>query len=259
MSAEEMSKLWTTFQTQYRVSAAYEASVVLIDSTQPARAPLPVLKRGAVVAPGLMPPFPTLEEVTPPNQQPSARLGDVIAIAGHDLDGAPVVVRFATSRRAAPIDVAAKTASASAITVAIPNDAAGWPAGFYTASAVITRKGDPAAHVTNALPISIAPQITSALPMTVHPDANGDVVITLGCKPDVRPAQRAALLLGDREILAEPHDVQTKKLTFTIHAAPLGKHFVRLRVDGVDSLLVTFAGDPPAPVFDPKQQLEIAP
>lgn len=33
MSLEDVSKLWTTFQTQYRISAAYEVSVVLIESS----------------------------------------------------------------------------------------------------------------------------------------------------------------------------------------------------------------------------------
>ena len=46
MSTEEISRLWTAFQTNYRLSTAYEASVVLIDSTRPAPSPLPVLKRG---------------------------------------------------------------------------------------------------------------------------------------------------------------------------------------------------------------------
>jgi uncharacterized protein DUF4255 len=262
MSAEEMSKLWTTFQTQYRVSTAYEASVVLIDSAQPARVPLPVLMRGekdrgAVVAPD--PVLPTLEDVAPPNHQSSARLGDVITITGHHLEGKTVVVRFVTPRLAAPIQVAAKTASASSITVVIPDDAKNWPAGFYTVSVLIAKQGDPALHVTNALPLSIAPQITTAPPLTVKPDKNGDVAIKLDCKPEVLPAQAVALLVGDREVPAEPHAKQTTSVTFTMKAAPLGKHFVRLRVDGVDSLLVQFTGDPPAPAFDPEQQLEMAP
>ena len=46
-SIEEISKLWTGFATQYRLSVAYEVSVALIDSTQPARTPLPVLTRGS--------------------------------------------------------------------------------------------------------------------------------------------------------------------------------------------------------------------
>ena len=44
-STDELFKLWTAFQTNYRISTAYEVSVVLIDSRSSARAALPVLKR----------------------------------------------------------------------------------------------------------------------------------------------------------------------------------------------------------------------
>jgi len=46
MPLEELSKLWTAFQAPYRTSAAYQVSVVLIESTRPAKTPLPVLERG---------------------------------------------------------------------------------------------------------------------------------------------------------------------------------------------------------------------
>src|SRR5262249_23836140 len=46
LTIEEMSKLWSPFQTQYRLSAAYQVSVILIESTRPVRSPLPVLTRG---------------------------------------------------------------------------------------------------------------------------------------------------------------------------------------------------------------------
>ena len=42
LSIEEISKLWTAFQAPYRPSAAYLASVVLIQTTEPTAAPLPV-------------------------------------------------------------------------------------------------------------------------------------------------------------------------------------------------------------------------
>ena len=45
-STEEMSKLWSTFQSQYRISAAYQVAVVLIDSMREPKAALPVLRRG---------------------------------------------------------------------------------------------------------------------------------------------------------------------------------------------------------------------
>ena len=44
---DEISRLWATFCTGYRISASYDAGVVLIDNNQPFRAPLPVLARSA--------------------------------------------------------------------------------------------------------------------------------------------------------------------------------------------------------------------
>ncbi len=46
LSVEEISKIWGALQSQYRTTAAYHVSVVLIEAAQPARNPLPVLTRG---------------------------------------------------------------------------------------------------------------------------------------------------------------------------------------------------------------------
>ncbi len=46
MTVDDMSKLWTTFQAKYRISAAFQANVVLIESKQTIPAALPVLSRG---------------------------------------------------------------------------------------------------------------------------------------------------------------------------------------------------------------------
>ena len=48
LNTEEMSKLWTATQSHFRPTAAYMASVVLIEATEPVRSPLPVLSRGPV-------------------------------------------------------------------------------------------------------------------------------------------------------------------------------------------------------------------
>lgn len=86
-SVDELSKLWTAFQTNYRVSAAYEAAVVLIDSQAAARAPLPVLKRGAqdqgVIA--VTSAGPVLDQLTLPHAQSAARLGDDLVLSGRQL------------------------------------------------------------------------------------------------------------------------------------------------------------------------------
>lgn len=46
ISVEDKSRLWGTFQTQYRVSVAFEVSVVLIDSVRQPKTALPVTRRG---------------------------------------------------------------------------------------------------------------------------------------------------------------------------------------------------------------------
>ncbi len=83
-SPEEMWKLWTTFQTPYRVSMGYEVTVVLIDTRTPARASLPVLQRGeadrGVTAVARA--APSLKEIGYPRSQPAVRLGEDIVIAG---------------------------------------------------------------------------------------------------------------------------------------------------------------------------------
>src|SRR5207244_4279127 len=113
-----------------RPSVVYEASVVLIEGKYPARSPLPVLTRGpqdrgVFSQPDLTPPFPTLLAVTPPNQQPGAKLGDLVTIQGHHLDGDSVVVRFSNPRLRVTNDLTPQPgATATEIRVELPNDAA---------------------------------------------------------------------------------------------------------------------------------------
>ena len=71
LTIDELSKLWTGFSMQYRLSAAYEVGVALIESTRGTQAGLPVLTRGpgdqgVAAQSNLLPPEPTLTGVTPP-------------------------------------------------------------------------------------------------------------------------------------------------------------------------------------------------
>jgi hypothetical protein len=128
LSVEEIFRLWSGFQSQYRISVAYEVSVVLIDSTQPTKTPLPVLtrgrdNRGANVQPDPLP-FPTIFNIrlenqkprlrrgpvaTPddPNipQQPVALLGETLIISGNRLDGDKVTVMLMLQRLSQPIKI----------------------------------------------------------------------------------------------------------------------------------------------------------
>ena len=251
ISLDEMSKLWTTFQTQYRVSTAYQVAVVLIENRQPTRAPLPVLMRGeadagVVVEPSLLPPFPTLTDVRPPGNQPSARLGETLTLAGHHLDGTNREVRFRNARLDDPIDVPVASATATEWTVNLPNALADWPAGYYTLAPVVQRRGESTRRVSNELAFALAPAMQLP-PTSVTRDAvSGIVTVVLSCSPEVRPAQRVAMLVGEREVPAEPHPAQTGTLTFVADELDPGDYFVRLRVDGVDSRLIDRSVSPPA-------------
>jgi hypothetical protein len=272
LSIEEISKLWTVFQTQYRVSAAYAASVVLIDPTLPSRSPLPVLNRGrdhlgpeAVVGPG-----PFLARVAPdvdrpgdtppnPDRPPApvpARPGDRLLVSGGGFTGGEVKVRFDHRLLPQPVEVAPTgRATPSWHTVDLPN----LPAGF-TRVAVIVRRPDRDGVTTNPwtsqeMPLAVAPVIT------VSPTAAGAGAINLHLtvKPAIIQGQPVTLLWGDEQIPAPKSFAGGSTLTFAVRGKANTTYTVRLRVDGVDSVPLT--QPPPGGAlqlaFDPNQQVKV--
>ena len=269
MAVEDFSKLWTTFQVGYRISAAYHVSVVLIESTRSSRTPLPVLTRGADdtgvnAQADLVPPFPTLTSVSPvvqpPGSESSAVLGNDLLVTGHDLDGTNVSAEVSHPRLPNPVALPAPSnATATAITVNLPNQPQNFPAGIYTISVSVIRPGETLKRTTNALPFAVAPQVLSNPAINAVRNVS-EITITLACSPEVLPTQRVALLLGGDEVSAAPHSVTTGSLTFIAKDDPPGKfaagdYFVRLRVDGVDSLLIDRSVQPPK--FKSSQKVSI--
>jgi hypothetical protein len=256
-NSEEMSKLWSALQARYRPTAAYQVSVVLIESQKGAKSALPVLTRGAVdattqrergvsVQGQLTAPFPTITSVIVPDRQPSAQLGETLTLEGHHLEGVNARVRFSNARLPAALEVPPLAGgTATRLQVTVPNDPAQWVAGLYTVAAQVQRPGETSQRTTNELSLSLAPSIATPLPLSVGRDANGDATITVTCRPEVRPQQRVVLIMGDREIAAQPHPSQTNSLSFLVKKATPGTSFIRLRVDGVDSALVNRAVSPP--------------
>jgi Pvc16 N-terminal domain len=267
MGLEEMSKLWMVFQTQYRITAAYEVTVVLIDSRSPVKAPLPVLKRGekdrgATVVTGAAP---GLDEIRPPGSQLAMRLGEDVTIRGSALTVNDTKVRFTSLRLKDPIELAPRAGpSQGEISVHIPDEAddaqafSRWVPGFYAVGLVRQRAGSPII-TSNELAFGLAPRIT------VAPNAasTGDE-ITLTCKPRIAvDQQRVLVLFGDRQLaptdVTNPADLkQPTKVTFDVPDVTAGDYVVRLRVDGVDSIPVEHAGTPPVPSFDPAQKVTVA-
>lgn len=265
MSADDISKLWTAFGAKYRPSACYTVSVALIESKQPARSPLPVLTRGVDdrgvrVQASMDPPFPTLTNVIPPQAQTAARLNELVTLEGVHLDGEAgdtVTVLLKHPRLSAPLQVAPQAgATAARLQFQVPNDAANVPAGLYAVSVGFLKAG--ALYRTSSeLGLALAPNKTTLAPANPVRNGDGDVTLTATCAPQVWRGQRAALLLGAREVSAEPFaGDKTASLTFIFRDIPAGDYFVRLRVDGVESILIDRTVTPP--VFDTTQQITIA-
>jgi hypothetical protein len=271
LSLDELSKLWTGFQTQYRPSAAYEVSVVLIESSRRPRTPLPVLTRGpadegVISQPDLLPPFPTLTSIRFEANQPAARLGEDLTLVGHHLGADSVTVCCTNRRLEVTNELPVAGGTGEAIKVSLPHAPADWPAGFYVVEAVIHRAGE-VHRTTNALSFALAPRIE--LPLVPVPRTNGDIILDLNCEPQIREGQQVALLFGDREIA--PASASTPEppggpppptdpdapttLTFHISGVEPGEYWLRLRVDGVDSLLVDRSTA--LPQFDPSQKVTV--
>jgi hypothetical protein len=281
MSFDEMSKIWTSLQTHYRTSASYQASVVLIESRRARRTPLPVLTRGrrdqitgrepgVFVQPDLLPPVPTLSSIVPPHEQIAARLGEAVEIRGVRLDADQAIVRFSDPRTLEFVELQAVVTS-TRLTVQLPTgpglggadptlgtDSDNWRCGVYQVTARLTTGLDPE-RTTNALPMALAPTLVSISAATV----GGVTTFTAHCLPPLHSGQRASLIVGERELLLlvpDPPPADPPPFTDTLEFA--GKDFtsgstpfVRLRIDGVDSLLVDRSTTPPR--FAPGQQVAI--
>jgi hypothetical protein len=174
---------------------------------------------------------------------------------GDRLDGTNVGAVFNHPLWTAPVEIAIPAgpdATATQVNVTIPNQPATWPAGFYTVWVAVQRPGDSFRRVTNQLALAMAPSITIA---PASAPAASNITYTATVAPDVRPEQRASLLLGSQEVLADAHPAQTGTLTFQSGPITAGDYFVRLRVDGLDSLLVDRTVTPP--VFNPAQKVTV--
>lgn len=272
LSIEEVSTMWSAFQVPYRISAAYEASVVLIESNVSTKAPLPVLSRGfnndgSLVQTGLIPPVPTLESLSWPSQplgsQPSITLGEPLTLCGHHLKQGEKLtfLELTNSKLNDPIEQAVPLPT-DKFTVNLANDISNdWVVGFYTVSLRYGEGG--LAESSNQLAIAIAPQIILLLP-TSRTVANK--TLTLTCQPPVKEGQQVSLLLGSHTvpldpefqatIQSSPNPPSSNALSFNLSALDAGSYKARLRVDGIDSHLVTITAEGRL-TYDPQYEFTI--
>jgi hypothetical protein len=265
LSVEEMSKLWTAFQTQYRVSAAYMVSAVLIESTKAAPSPLPVLRRGeedkgmAVFSESM----PYITSVLPPEYQPGVRLGEILLIRGERLN-AGMKIKVSSNFIDEPLILDSLPGGTSnEIQVQLRNEQddpdalSKWAPGFYTL-AVIKSMDESRPLTSNELAFALSPSIALA-----SDKVNIGELLKVVCKPRLRPNQSVFLIIGDNQISPETLDTPEEKneptsLEFRVPDIKKKIYTVRLSVDGVHSIPVPEGSAPPWIEFDPKQKVTVS-
>lgn len=266
LSTEEMSRLWTAFQAKYRPSAGYLVTAVLIQANQPARTALPVLTqgeddRGPRAIGELVPPYPTASRLVLPGNALAAELGSEVVIEGHSFAGdngdpasAEVTVLLLNERWGILAETTIPPAARDDVHVrfTVPNDPANLPAGLYRLAVRVNPTGTPdEARTSNELPLLVAARITTALPGNFPAG-----LVTLDVTPEIRPGQRAELIVGAAARPAKAFTAATSQLDFDLAEIPPGGYPVRLRVDNVEGVFID-VGDKKRPKFDPQRTINI--
>lgn len=241
LSLDELSKLWSVyFQTQYSLSVAYQATVVMIESEDSTHAALPVRARNIYVAPFRQP---LIEDLRSTDAGQPVISSSTMIVKGNRLQGdiTKIVV--------GGIDATANivTASDNEIILTLPEGVRAGVQGLQVIHPYLI--GTPAVEHTgvasNLAAFVLHPTITSITP------ASGEITVKL--KPPVSQKQRASLLLNELSppstraaraysFDSAPHNraadpPETDTLTFPIAGVPLGNYLARVRVDGADSPL----------------------
>jgi len=258
---DEISRLWATFSTGYRISASYDAAVVLIDNTRPFRAPLPVLARstGDTGPVALAATAGLLTLAAPPAGQSGARPGDTVLLTGRGL-GAVAQVQVSGGALAAPRTLPAAQAGSGAVSFTMPPDAAApdgpaLPAGILTVTAQVTGANG-AVLGSNSVPLAAVPLLTSKAPLTAKL-SGGSATVRVPCSPPVLPRQTVALVAGDAIVAGDTGAAGSRprrSVDFTLTGIAAGTYVIRLRVDGQDSMPVL----PGQTTFDPAQTLVLS-
>jgi len=250
LSTEEISKLWTAFSAKYRPTAAYQVSVVLIESRKSVAPALRVKKPLIYVNPFHQP---VIEKILSQKTTADPVSGDqpilsgyTLVLDGYNLKGDDTRVNISGTE----VFPAKDNVSDSRILVALP---AGLHAGVQSVRVVHYKlMGDPGiSHSwdeSNIASFMLSPSIP-----TPPPDISVAGPVTLAVAPPVQKEQSVVLLLN--ELISDP-SVKRPPYSYTFPLPPgnlpaddnpsvsipindvmPGVYLVRIRVGGAESPL----------------------
>jgi uncharacterized protein DUF4255 len=243
LSLEEFSKLWSVFfQIEYTLSAAYQASVVLLESNDVPQDAPPVQARNLYVVPFRWQAIDRVISQAGP-MQPIVT-GSTLLIQGRQLRGDITLVLIDGIERT-PSDV-----QDDQVTLALPANVRAGAKGLQIVQKVFM--GTPlAAHrgfESNVAPFVLRPTITAAT-AAAAPSPPGGTNVKLTLTPDIGIGQRAVLLLNNLAVspptafvsLPVVSTVNSNQITINIQGVPTGNYLARVQVDGAESPLTTNA------------------
>jgi hypothetical protein len=242
LSLEEFSKLWSVFfQIEYSLSAAFQASVVLMESDDTPREALPVLARNLYVATFRSPNIDRVISQIGPDAPIAA--GSTLLIQGQQLRGGDATLVLMEGQERIPTAI-----TDTSITLPLPVNVHAGVQGLQ----VVQKKNmgtPPTAHrgfESNVAPFVLRPSIGVTSAVT---SVSGGTDVVLSLTPNIGIGQRAVLMLdnlpGDpvRSFMSQPviSAADSSQVIINIQGVPTGKYLVRVQIDGAESLLTTTA------------------
>jgi hypothetical protein len=226
LTTEEISRMWSAFQAKYRPTAAYQASVVLIESRRPARSALPVRSRNVYVVPFRQPVIERIlsqrqtgDPILSEQEQPIL-VGYNLVIHGSQLQNEDTRVNVGGFL------VAPAAANENEIVVALPTPLQAGVQGVQ----VVHRKllgSPPTPHrgvESNLAAFVLRPQITSPINVVNVQNASDGTRaadLFLSVEPPIGAAQRVVLLLNELQPApASPLDTAPIARAYSFAAPP---------------------------------------
>ncbi|NCD71683.1 DUF4255 domain-containing protein [Mucilaginibacter agri] len=254
LSIEDISKLWAAFGTRYRPTAAYKATVVLIESSKSTKSALPVKGRNIYVSPFKIP---VIEQVLsqaainqPIVENQKILPGYILVLNGSNFSSEIVDVKI--DGESLPVSSNLVVAETQ-ITFKLPN---GLNAGVHEMQIVHPALigSPPAAHagVSSAAEVfSLSPVITNTqvIGVTGAGDAPRSATVKFKINPPVSNGQSLILLMNQSDgtghsysfplikpdLLSPPEFIEN--IAIDISGVKSGNYLLRVMVDGAESQL----------------------
>jgi hypothetical protein len=262
---EELAQLWTGIfhQTQYQLSVAYRASVVLLTAEAERPKPaLPVRRRQLAVFPLRAPQVFQVVHGTDPALP--IQIGSPVEVKGRRLRGARTMVRLA-GQDFQPADAEVADTSIRFTLDGSRLDPELLRAGVQALQVIHPHQiGEPPEErggaESNPAPLLLAPEILGLQAKGIQDDGTGMAAgdVTLEVAPPVGKRQRVSLILNSvagallpqaYSFAAPARSSDAASLDIPVTGVVPGRYLVRIQVDGATSPLEA-DGDPASPTFE---------